>query len=233
VSTRSTASRSADGPAYYLEIVDLATGDGVVLDGARYRPINGNTRGGRAFLLVHGMRWNFYRGPSRWLGPLLAARGYDCLALNLRDHDSAQPQGLDAAHFDLAAGIDALSDECTEIVPLAHGYGGTKVMSYRNDSGDARVRRHVLVTLGAVARNHPPLWHEALRRAAAMQGRALVVQGAIDTLIDARPRAGELGAAAPSCALDVVLLEGANHYFDERHAELVGVVSDWEARTRD
>lgn len=215
-----------------LELVTVRTGDGHDLDGALYRPARGNSRDGRAFLLVHGMRWNFYRGPSRWLAPMLAQQGYDCLALNLRDHDSTAPQGLHDAFHDLRAGADRLGREGGEVILLAHSYGCTKVMSYAAQSDDRRVSRHVLTTLGAVQRNHPPIWKGALQAAHVMQGHTLVVQGAIDHLIEAKPRADELAAAAPSTAVELVLLEGANHYFDDRHGELVDCVAAWEACTR-
>jgi pimeloyl-ACP methyl ester carboxylesterase len=215
-----------------VQLVTERTEDGLELHGARYRPAKGNVRERRGFLLVHGIRWNFYSGPSRWIAPLLAGQGYDCLALNLRDHDSAEPKGLDDAFHDLRAGIDALLRDCAEAIPLAHGYGCTKVMSYAMQSGDYRVRRHVLTTLGAVRRNHPPIWQYALARARTMSGRTLVVQGAIDELIEARPCAEELAAAAVESKVDIVLMQGANHYFDSRHAELIGCIADWEVRTR-
>jgi hypothetical protein len=215
-----------------LELISVQTGDGVELDGVHYRPAQGNSREGRAFLLVHGMRWNFYRGPSRWIAPMLAERGNDCLALNLRDHDSTEPQGLKDAFRDLRAGVDRLLREGAEVIPFAHGYGCTKVMAYAAHSADTRIRRHVLTTLGAVRRGHPAIWRGALEAAHAMQGRTLVVQGAIDHLIDARPSADDLAAAAPGSTLDLVLLEGANHYFDDRHRELIECVVEWEARTR-
>lgn len=218
--------------AYDLELVSADTGDGLSLDGARYWPRSGNRRAGRAFLLVHGMRWSFHRGPSRWLGPLIAARGYDCLALNLRDHDSSEPRPLGDAHHDLRAGIDLLAADADEVVPFAHGYGCTKVMSYRAGSHDDRVTRHVLATLGAVRRNAPSRWAEALDNARAMHGRTLVVQGAADTLIDARDCAGELAAVAPGTEVDLVMLDGANHYFDDRHDALVDTVTAWETRGR-
>jgi alpha-beta hydrolase superfamily lysophospholipase len=226
------ARQRAAVPPLFVELVSTKTADGIELDGASYRPGDGNTRQRRGFLLVHGMRWNFYRGPSRWLGPLLAMQGYDCLALNLRDHDSSEPQGLENAFHDLRAGVDLLMQRCNEVIPFAHGYGCTKVMSYAAQSGDARVRRHVLTTLGAVARNHPPIWQAALGFARIMPGRSLVVQGAADALIEARIRADELARAAPASRVDVVLLEGANHYFDDRHDALVDCVTAWEERTR-
>ena len=105
-------------------------------------------------------------------------------------------------------------------------------MAYAAQSGDSRVSRQVLTTLGAVQRNHPPIWQQALDRARGMRGRTLVVQGAIDRLIEAQPRADELTAAAIDTAVEVVLLEGANHYLDDRHAELIECVTTRESRTR-
>jgi len=215
-----------------LELVSVQTGDGVELDGAYYRPAQGNSREGRAFLLVHGMRWNFYRGPSRWIAPMLAGRGYDCLALNLRDHDSTEPQSLDDAFHDLRAGVDRLLREDGEVIPFAHGYGCTKVIGYAARSGDSRVGRHVLTTLGAVRRSHPSIWKGALQAGHAMPGQTLVVQGAADDRLDARPSADDLAAAAPNTRLELVLLDGANHYFDNRHSELIDCVTAWEVRTR-
>ena len=63
---------------------------------------------GSHILMVHGLTWNFYRGPSRWLPPLLASAGYPCLSLNMRDHDLQEPKEFELAHHDLRAGIDFL-----------------------------------------------------------------------------------------------------------------------------
>src|SRR5260221_14172977 len=69
------------------ELITVATADGIELDGAMYRPATASPRRGASVLMVHGLTWNFYCGPSRWLPPLLAAEGYPCLSLNMRDHD--------------------------------------------------------------------------------------------------------------------------------------------------
>ena len=66
-----------------------------------------------------------------------------------------------------------------------------------------------------------------LRGAPAMRGATLVVQGAADPLIEARARADELLDAAKSSRIDVVLLDGANHYFDQRHRELATSIGAW------
>ncbi len=61
--------------AMTIELVTLTTQDGVELDGAMYRPAASSPKPATSVLMVHGLTWNFYRGPSRWLPPLLAARG--------------------------------------------------------------------------------------------------------------------------------------------------------------
>lgn len=177
--------------------------------------------------MVHGLTWNFYRGPSRWLPPLLADAGYACLSLNMRDHDLQEPKDFDLAHHDLRAGIDYLYDRgATEVILLAHGFACNKVVCYSGWTGDHRVRRVVLTTLGAVKAYRPDIWDTVLGQAPSMKGATLVVQGAIDQLIQARERADELIAAA-GARVDVVLLEGGNHYFDHRHRELADSILRW------
>jgi pimeloyl-ACP methyl ester carboxylesterase len=112
---------------------------------------------------------------------------------------------------------------------VAHGYACNKVACYPAWSGDGRVRSLVLTTLGAVQAYRPDIWATVLREAGALEGRVLIVQGAIDPLIAAAERAEELRRAAERAAIDVVLLEGGNHYFDGRHAELAACVAGWLA----
>jgi len=71
-----------------------------------------------------------------------------------------------------------------------------------------------------------------MAQAPKLRGETLVVQGAIDQLIQARARADELKAAATGSRVETVLLEGANHYFDECHDELADCVLDWIHRVR-
>ncbi len=53
--------------AFGVESIKLLTSDGIALDGDLYEP---ERHPGRpAVLLVHGIRWNYRSGPSRWMAP--------------------------------------------------------------------------------------------------------------------------------------------------------------------
>src|SRR5260221_4171873 len=212
------------------ELITVDTADGIELDGAMYRPATESLRRGASVLMVHGLTWNFYRGPSRWLPPLLAPEGYGCLSLNRRDHDLSEPKDFALAHHDLRAGIDHLAAEGSgEVVLLAHGFACNKVVCYPGLSGDRRPRRSILATFGAVKAYRTEIWDIVMRCACEMRGDTLIVQGAVDPLIEARARADELIAAAAASCIETVMLDGANHYFDQRHAELANAIARWLA----
>jgi alpha/beta superfamily hydrolase len=211
-----------------IELVTTTAEDGTELDGALYRPAAISARRGTGILVVHGLTWNFYRGPSRWLPPLLAGEGYPCLSLNMRDHDLSEPKDFDLAHRDLRAGIDFLAGQGSdEVVLLAHGFACNKAVCYAGMSGDPNPRRTVLATFGAVKAYRPDIWDTVLRCAPAMRGATLIVQGAADPLIEARERAQELVAAASGARVDTILLDGADHYFNERHDALAQTIAAW------
>lgn len=218
------ATRSLD-----LKWIKVSTSDGVTLDGALYEPNLNSAK--PAFLIVHGIRWNYRSGPSRWMAPNLAELGYPCLSLNLRDHDSEAPKGLVGAVEDLDAGTRFLLAGGREVVILAHGYGCVKAIAHAGQRG-TRSSRRALTTLGAVARTHPTIWSEALARSAEMAGSTLVVQGAVDHLVDAQVRAEELRCAAPMTVLEFELLEGGNHYFEGQESALIERLVGWEVATR-
>jgi alpha-beta hydrolase superfamily lysophospholipase len=209
------------------ELVTVTTADGVDLDGALYAA-PGGTRPWARLLVVHGLTWNFYRGPSRWLPPLLAEAGCECLAINMRDHDLPEPKDFELSHHDLRAGIDFLWPRPGgPVVALGHGYGCNKLVCYPALSGDRRVRHYVLTTLGGVKTYRPDLWAQVLRLAPGLDGDVLIVQGAADRNIQARERADELLAAAAQARIEVSMLEGADHYFDGCHTQLAQVVARW------
>lgn len=211
-----------------IELVTVRTADGVELDGAMVLPDGERATWQAPILGVHGLTWNFYRGPLRWLPPFFATAGHPCLSLNMRDHDLDQPKDFELSHHDLRAGIDYLAARFGSApVVLGHGYANNKIASYPAQSGDDRVLRYVLATLGSVKKYRPDIWDAVLQSAGRMRGRALVVQGAIDELIEAKPRADELVAAAPVCAVEVQYLAGGDHYFHGKEAELARGIVDW------
>lgn len=217
-----------------LELVTLSTADGIEIDGAWYLPDEAAPRRTAAILIVHGQTWNFYRGPSRWLPPLLAGSGYVCLALNMRDHDLGEVKDFDLSHHDLTAGIEFLEQRgAGEAVLLGHGYACNKLLCHTALSGDRRTFRRVLMTLGAVKAYKPEIWEKVLRSAGEIRGETLVVQGAADPLIAARERADELVQVARGATLEVVLLEGGDHYFNGQHNALADCVRNWLNRTQE
>lgn len=215
-----------------LKLVTLATPDNVELDGAWYTsPAEGLCRTA-SVLIAHGLGWNFYRGPSRWLPPLLAAAGCPCLALNMRDHDRSEVEDFDLSGYDIAAGIAFLERHGPgKVVLLGHGYGCNKVLCYSNFSNDRRPFGRILMTLGAIKSYKPEVWERVLACAADIQGETLVVQGAEDPLIAARDRAAELSHAAGSINLEIVVLDGADHYFNGQHDAVARCILDWLNRT--
>jgi len=216
----------------YLDLVTIKTRDEIELDGAWYSVPTGNPHHAASILIVHGLGWNFYRGPSRWLPPLLAAAGYSCLALNTRDHDLKQVQDFDLSGHDIAAGIAFLERRSPgEVVLLGHGYGCNKILCYSSLSGDRRPFRRILTTLGAIKTYRPQVWETVLASSVGIVGEILVVQGADDSLIAAADRAAELSQAAGGANVETMLLEGADHYFNGRHDALARCILDWLART--
>jgi len=211
-----------------VETVFVETSDGLSLGGSLFEPEPGKACG-IGIVLVHGLKWSFDTGPSKWLAPLLAEHGYTVLSLSLRDHGSDDPRDLDLAHRDLRAGVDYLSARVSEVAFLAHGYGGAKAICYTAHSGDTRVRRLILVTLGALYSYRRELWESVLASASAIEGKIVVVQGAADPNIEPSKRGQELSDASRGSETSVVLIEGANHYFEGKQEALVKCVDEWFA----
>jgi hypothetical protein len=216
-----------------MELVTVTTADNVELDGVLYLPAIDATGWRAPILAIHGLTWNFYRGPMRWLPASFVAQGYPCLSLNMRDHDLDQPKDFELSHHDLRAGIDYVFERFGKTpIMVGHGYANNKIISYTAQSGDDRIHCNVLTTLGSVKKYRPDIWDAVLRSSRRMRGCALVVQGAIDGLIEARPRADELVSAAESCTVDVVHLAGGDHYFRGKESELALAILAWLGNNR-
>ena len=102
----------------------------------------------------------------RWLPASFIAGGYPCLSLNMRDHDLDQPKDFELAHHDLRAGIDFLIERFGKTPAIVgHGYANNKIICYPAQSGDDRIERNVLATLGSVKKYRPDIWDAVLQGA--------------------------------------------------------------------
>ncbi len=137
-----------------VDLINLASGDGVNLDGAFFEPAaDVKPRGSvDALLLIHGSGGNFYRPATKAMADDLRRQGYACLALNTKGHDTVwAPQGegryygnameiLDNSREDLRAGVDYLwAKGYRSIGLLGHSMGAVKVGYYAAMEADDRV----------------------------------------------------------------------------------------------
>ena len=106
----------------------------------------------------------------------------------------------------------------------------TRSSAIRRNPATIASAANILTTLGAVKKYRPDIWDAVLQSVGRMHGKVLVVQGAIDELIEAKPRADEFVAAAKGCRVDVNHLAGGNHYFHGKEAELGDAIVDWLAK---
>ena len=137
-----------------VDLITLTSEDGINLDGAVFEPSAGASPQGPvdAVLLIHGSGGNFYRTATKAMAEDLRNRGYACLALNTKGHDTVwSPQGsgeyygnaleiLDNSRLDLKAGIDCLWEKgYRSIGLLGHSMGAVKVGYYAATQGDDRI----------------------------------------------------------------------------------------------
>jgi alpha-beta hydrolase superfamily lysophospholipase len=137
-----------------VDLITLASGDGVNLDGMFCEPTSGVAGEGpvEAVLLIHGSGGNFYRPATRAMAEDLRNRGYACLALNTKGHDTVWANADDGAYYgtaneildnsrlDLRAGIDYLAKRgYRRIALLGHSMGAVKVVYYAATEADDRV----------------------------------------------------------------------------------------------
>ena len=137
-----------------VDLITLTSGDGVNLDGVFFAPAPDAAPPGPvdALLLIHGSGGNFYRPATKAMAEDLRNRGYACLALNTKGHDTVwavQGEGqyygnaleiLDNSRHDLRAGIDYLwAQGYRSIGILGHSMGAVKVGYYAAVADDDRV----------------------------------------------------------------------------------------------
>ena len=137
-----------------VDLISVTTSDGITLDGAFFPAAEEASQPGPldAMLLIHGSGGRFYAPATRTMAEDLSQRGYPCLALNTRGHDTVWidtngvPQGnafeiLDISRQDLRAGVDFLAERGYQRIGLlGHSMGAVKVTYYAAWEDDPRVR---------------------------------------------------------------------------------------------
>ncbi len=137
-----------------VDLISVTTGDGVVLDGIFCEPDPAAAGPGPvdAVLLIHGSGGNFYRASTRLMAEDLRRRGYACLAMNTKGHDTIWVDTSDGSYYgnaneildnsrlDLRAGVDFLWDRgYRRIALVGHSMGAVKVGYYAAAEDDPRV----------------------------------------------------------------------------------------------
>lgn len=137
-----------------VDLITITSRDGMTLDGIFCEPAAGVSPEGPvdAMLLIHGSGGSFYRVATKAMAEDLRNRGYACLAINTKGHDTVwSPQGsgeyygnaleiLDNSRHDLAAGVDYLWEKgYRHIGLLGHSMGAVKVGYYAATEEDDRI----------------------------------------------------------------------------------------------
>ena len=137
-----------------VDLITITSRDGMTLDGVFFEPAEGVTPQGPvdAMLLIHGSGGSFYRTATKAMAEDLRNRGYACLAINTKGHDTVwSPQGsgeyygnaleiLDNSRHDLVAGVDYLWEKgYRSIGLLGHSMGAVKVGYYAATEDDDRI----------------------------------------------------------------------------------------------
>ena len=137
-----------------VDLITITSRDGMTLDGIFCEPAACTAPKGPvdAMLLIHGSGGSFYRVATKAMAEDLRNRGYACLAINTKGHDTVwSPQGsgeyygnaleiLDNSRHDLRAGVDYLWEKgYRNIGLLGHSMGAVKVGYYAATDGDDRI----------------------------------------------------------------------------------------------
>ena len=138
-----------------VDLISVTTSDGIALDGAFFSATTDASGSGPvdAMLLIHGSGGRFYAPATRTMAEDLSRRGYHCLALNTRGHDTVWMDTatgvahgnafeiLDVSRHDLRAGVDFLAERGYQSIGLlGHSMGAVKVTYYAAWEDDPRVR---------------------------------------------------------------------------------------------
>lgn len=206
------------------DLITVRTSDGVALDGAWY-PATGVEI---AALLIPGRAQNFYTSVVRWLAPMLAKHGIPALALNTRDHDHAEIDGIPAGSRDIAAGLDFLAARGYPRYLLAGiSYGSNKAALFAPQAGP-ELAALLLGPVGGIKSYRADVWAQALDGLGHVTAPTLILQAGADEHIPQPELAGEEAAAAASGAdVQLVVIPGADHGFSAHEEEVEEVLTRW------
>ncbi len=207
------------------ELITVRTSDGVNLDGCWYQ----GTSSGLGALLIPGRAQNFYTSVVRWLAPFLAEQGIPSLALNMRDHDHAEIDGIPESGLDLEAGLAFLASRgCDRYLLAGISYGSNKAALFLRQAS-SQPAAVLLGPVGGIKSYRPDLWGQVVDCLRGMTAPLLVLQAGADEYISEPEPAGRemVAAAVASRSTRMAVVAGANHGFSEHKEEVKTIVSDW------
>jgi pimeloyl-ACP methyl ester carboxylesterase len=210
-----------------MELVTVKTQDEVYLDAAWYP--NPDTRLG--VILIHGKGQNFYTSVARWLAPYLSTMGFSSLALNMRDHDHSEIDGLSGAVQDIDAGVRFLVQQgIKKYLLVGISYGSNKAALYLSEEiNQDRLLGLIFLSAGGIKTYLPDLWTDVLHKLHKSRFPILVIQAGADEHVPNPKEAGEeiIDSAGNSDKAQMVLIQGANHGFVNHQEEVYGEIKNW------
>jgi pimeloyl-ACP methyl ester carboxylesterase len=210
-----------------MELVTLNTKDGIELDAAWY-PTSGSKTG---VLLVHGKAQNFYTSIVRWLGPFFYRKGFSSLALNMRDHDHGEIDGIPGAVHDIRSGVNFLIGQGIEkILLVGASYGSNKVVLYLPEAKKTeRLLGLILLSAGGIKSYLPNLWKEVVEIIQTSPFPLLVIQAGADEHVPLPREAGEelINASANPAKAHFTIIDGANHGFSNNQEDVYKEINNW------
>lgn len=210
-----------------MELATLNTSDGLFLDAAWYPNIESSV----GVILLHGKGQNFYTSVVRWLAPYLSTIGFSSLALNMRDHDHREIEGIELANNDINAGVNFLKDKgINKFLLIGVSYGSNKAALYPSEKHTNYLMMGlILLSVGGSRTDFPDLWKRVVKNLEGVTVPLLVIQAGADEFVSQPREAGlELIEAPNNSPLNhLVVIDGANHGFTNHKEEVCIEICKW------
>ena len=210
-----------------MELVTVNTSDGIFLDAAWY-PNNESNVG---VILLHGKGQNFYTSVVRWLAPYLSTIGFSSIAINLRDHDHRETEGIELANKDINAGVNFLKDKgIDKIFLIGVSFGSNKAALYPSEKfTNDLIKGLILLSAGGSRTDLPDLWRRVVKNLEGVTLPLFVIQAGSDEFVSQPREAGlELIEASNNSPLNhLVVIDGANHGFTNHKEEVSIEICNW------